>query len=329
MPVFLAMVGIFLTVITLPLILELLVVTSLFCFAPRRQPRGRGPALRLTVVVPAHNEEGLIEDCVKSLLASAKGAARILVVAHNCSDSTAERAAQAGAELLVYNDTATGGKGHALRYGFNAALEGGAQAVLVIDADSVVSENLISEVLQSLTEGAAAVQCRYEMLSADRAARGRLASLAFRAFTYVRPAGRDRVGLSAGISGNGFALTARLLAKVPYDAFSVVEDLEYHIHTVMAGESVRFVESAIVSSYFPTSSAGDTSQQSRWQGGRLWAAKKWLMPLMGRIARGQFRLIEPALDLAGLQWLSELSHWRPRRSSHSTGRMCTSRPRSV
>ena len=68
----------------------------------------------------------------------------------------------------------------------------------------------------------------------------------------------------------------------------------------MAGESVRFVESAIVSSYFPTSSAGDTSQQSRWQGGRLWAAKKWLMPLMGRIARGQFRLIEPVLDLAGL-----------------------------
>ena len=79
-----------------------------------------------------------------------------------------------------------------------------------------------------------------------------------------------------------------------------VEDLEYHVHTVMAGESVRFVETAVVSSYFPPSSSGEASQQSRWQGGRLCVAKKWLPQLIGRVARGQFRLIEPALDLAGL-----------------------------
>ena len=181
---------------------------------------------------------------------------------------------QAGAELLVYNDIGARGKGHALRCGFDRALEGGAEAVLVIDADSVVSANLVPEVLRSLSEGATAVQCRYEMVSSDQTARGRIASLAFRAFTFVRSAGRDRLGLSAGISGNGFALTARLLANVPYDAFSVVEDLEYHIHALMAGESVRFIESAVVSSYLPPSGSGKDSQQSRWQGGRLGVARK-------------------------------------------------------
>jgi cellulose synthase/poly-beta-1,6-N-acetylglucosamine synthase-like glycosyltransferase len=300
MPMLLAVFGAIFTVITLPLILELLAVTCAFLFAPRRRRHAFAPLPRLTVVVPAHNEEGSIQNCVGSLFDSAKGKARILVVAHNCSDSTAECAAQAGAELLVYNDIGARGKGHALRYGFERAIEGGAEAVLVVDADSVVSTNLIPEVLQSLSTGAAAVQCRYEMLSADQTTRGRLASLAFRAFTYVRCTGRDRLGLSAGISGNGFALTAGLLDKVPYDAFSVVEDLEYHIHTVMAGESVRFVENAAVTSYFPASSEGETSQQSRWQGGRMCVAKKWLLPLIGRAARGQFRLIEPLLDLAGL-----------------------------
>jgi cellulose synthase/poly-beta-1,6-N-acetylglucosamine synthase-like glycosyltransferase len=269
-------------------------------FAPKRRWRALGPVPRLTVVIPAHNEEGSIQDCVESLRDSARGTARILVVAHNSSDATAERAVQAGAELLIYNDIGARGKGHALRYGFDRALEGGADAVLVVDADSVVSANLIPEVLRSLSEGAAAVQCRYEMLSANQTTRGRIAALAFRAFTYVRCAGRDRLGLSAGISGNGFALTARLLDIVPYDAFSVVEDLEYHIHLLMAGESVRFIENAIVASYFPSSSSGEASQQSRWQGGRLGVARKWLLPMIGGIARGQFRLIEPAMDLAGL-----------------------------
>jgi len=134
------------------LVLELLTVTSLFLFGPRRQRRAAGPVPRLTVVVPAHNEEGSIEDCVRSLLDSGRGMARVLVVAHNCGDATAQRAAHAGAELLVFNDIAARGKGHALRYGFKRALEGGAEAVLVVDADSIVSENLIPEVLRTLSE---------------------------------------------------------------------------------------------------------------------------------------------------------------------------------
>jgi cellulose synthase/poly-beta-1,6-N-acetylglucosamine synthase-like glycosyltransferase len=300
MATLLMVIGTLLTAITLPLILELFAVTSLFLLTSKRRSHGLNPKPCLTIVVPAHNEETLIEKCVESLLHSAQGNARLLVVAHNCSDATGERAVKAGAELLVYNDMAARGKGQALRYGFTRALEGGAGAVLVVDADSIVSANLVPEVLQSLSEGAAAVQCRYEMLSADQSARGRLASLAFRGFGYIRPAGRDRLGLSAGILGNGFALSARLLNKVPYDAVSVVEDLEYHLHLVMAGETVRFVQSAVVSSYLPTSSSGEASQQSRWQGGRLLVARKYLASLVARIAKGQLRLIEPALDLAGL-----------------------------
>lgn len=300
MQTFLELLGVLLTAITLPLLFELSATTSPFLFAPKGRSRRFGPVPSLTVVVPAHNEEYFIQNCVESLRSSAQGLARILVVAHNCSDATGERAVQSGAELLVFNDVGARGKGHALRRGFNHALEGGAEAVLVVDADSIVSPNLIPQVLLSLSEGAAAVQCRYEMLSADQSVRSRLASLAFRAFTYIRGAGRDRLGLSAGISGNGFALSARLLNKVPYDAFSVVEDLEYHVHIVIARERVGFVESATVYSHLPFSSSGEASQQSRWQGGRLWVARKWLPKLLGLIARGQFRLVEPALDLAAL-----------------------------
>ena len=296
----LAAFGGILTAVTLPLVLELFLVTTAFLSRRRRQHRACAIAPHIAVIVPAHNEESLIEACVISLLESAAGTARVLVVAHNCKDRTADVAVRAGAELLIYNDEAARGKGHALRHGFNYAIKDGAEAVLVVDADSTVSRNLIPEVLRSLSEGAAAVQCRYEMQQSVNNARSRLSSLAFRAFTYIRPAGREQLGLSAGISGNGFALTASLLKKVPYEAFSVVEDLEYHIHMVMAGERVRFIENAVVSSHCPPSSTGETVQQSRWQGGRMWVARKWILPLLGQVALGRVRMLEPMLDLACL-----------------------------
>jgi cellulose synthase/poly-beta-1,6-N-acetylglucosamine synthase-like glycosyltransferase len=286
---------------TLPLVLELLIVTSAL-FIPRRKTSGAKSQQigQLAVVVPAHNEELLISRCVNSLRASANDAARILVVAHNCTDATAREAEAAGAEVLVFTDPAARGKGHALRFGMQRAIQDGADAILVVDADSTVSANLIPSTRQALTEGADVVQCRYEMKSITDKANSALASLAFRGFTFIRPMGRDRLGLSAGILGNGFAISARTLAAVPYAAFSVVEDLEYHLHLVAAGRRVSFLEYAVVSAELPVSRGGETSQRSRWEGGRIRVARMWAFPLLEQILRGRLSMIEPLFDLAGL-----------------------------
>ena len=191
----------------------------------------------LAIIVPAHNEELLVAKCVDSLRAAAGDTARIFVVAHNCIDGTAARARAAGAEVLEYNDGNAVGKGFALRHGFEHALSHGADAVMVVDADSIVSPNTVSAVQSAFATGARVVQCRYEMFSTTERSSTRLAALAFRGFNVIRPRGRERLGLSAGILGNGFAIARPVLEAIPYDAFSVVEDLEYHLHLVMAGET--------------------------------------------------------------------------------------------
>jgi len=287
---------------TLPLVVELLIVTSAL-FLPRRKTRAvtsQPVGGRLTVIVPAHDEELLISRCVTSLLESANDSARILVVAHNCSDATAEVAQAAGADVLVYSDPNAKGKGHALRYGLKAAIGAGADAVAIVDADSTVSANFIPMVRQALSEGADVLQCRYEMKSVTDKANSGLASLAFRGFTFIRPMGRDRLGLSAGILGNGFAMSARTLSEVPYEAFSVVEDLEYHLHLLLARKRVRFIEYAVVSAELPVLRTAEVSQRSRWEGGRIRVARMWAWTLLKQIARGRLSLIEPLLDLAGL-----------------------------
>lgn len=298
--------GLIFVAATLPLVLELALVTAGSLLPRKRSPKqaaGVSSACEypLAVVIPAHNEELLVAQCVRSLRESAgeSSAVRILVVAHNCADSTAGEARKAGAEVLVY-DAAARGKGFALSHGFEHALAGRSEAVLVIDADSVVSENLIPSVQAALAAGAEAVQCRYEMESSTEKPSSRLAALALRGFNVIRARGRERLGLSAGIFGNGFALTRTILSEVPYGAFSVVEDLEYHLTLVIKKKRVRFLEGALVSASLPGSSEGETVQRSRWEGGRFHAARVWTLPLLGQVVRGRLRLAEPLFDVACL-----------------------------
>jgi len=299
--------GLVLVAITLPLVLELALVTAGALLPTRQLPDEDLPAegFPLAVVIPAHNEEFLISGCVKSVRDSARQCAansdiRIFVVAHNCTDSTAQQAREAGAKVLVYDDRAAKGKGFALRHGFEQVLAGQAKAILVVDADSVVSENLVPSVQRLLANGAEAVQCRYEMDTPTEKTNGRLAALALRGFNVIRPRGRERLGLSAGIFGNGFALRRSVLSEVPYGAFSVVEDLEYHITLVLAGKRVRFLETVLVSATLPASRDGEQVQRSRWEGGRFHAARVWTGPLLGQLLRGRLRLAEPLFDVAGL-----------------------------
>ena len=67
-------------------------------------------------------------------------------------------------------------------------------------------------------------------------------NIALLAFNVMRPRGRDRLALSCGILGNGFALRRETIEAVPYEAGSVVEDLEYHLRLVRAGKKVQFAD---------------------------------------------------------------------------------------
>jgi cellulose synthase/poly-beta-1,6-N-acetylglucosamine synthase-like glycosyltransferase len=225
---------------TLPLIVELAALTLASCLPKRSRVNPCTAAhIRLAVLIPAHNEEVLIASCVESLrLSASESRTRIIAVAHNCSDRTADYAAKAGAEVIVYDDPQARGKGAALAFGFAYAASQKLDAVLVVDADSTVSRNLVGVVQEALARGrSSAMQVRDgELLQRPTT---RLTRAGFRGFNVIRPAGRDRLGLSAGILGNGFAIRQTLLAQNSYNSLSVVEDLEFHIKLVLAGKKVR------------------------------------------------------------------------------------------
>jgi hypothetical protein len=230
----------------------------------------------------------------------------VVVVAHNCIDATAAEAVEAGARVLVLDDPCQRGKGSALSYGFTSILAGTSQAVLVIDADSVVDAGLIAEVRRRLRTGARALQCRYEVYNSQGNRRTRLMTLAFYGINTIRPHGRARLGLSAGILGNGFALHRDVLTRIPYGAHSVVEDLEYHLALVKADIRVEFIEKVAVRGEMPVTAKGAQSQRARWEGGRLRMMRRWAPGLISDVLRGKVRQIEPLLDLLALPIASEV-----------------------
>ena len=100
--------------------------------------------IRAVVVVPAHNEEELIGDCVRALEAQ-RGLARdeyeIVVVLDRCTDGTAEQALAAGEVRLIHARGA--GVGHARRTGMDlaATLLEPFGLIATTDADSTVDRD--------------------------------------------------------------------------------------------------------------------------------------------------------------------------------------------
>jgi cellulose synthase/poly-beta-1,6-N-acetylglucosamine synthase-like glycosyltransferase len=122
-------------------------------------------------------------------------------------------------------------------------------------------------------------------------------NVALMAFNVLRPRGRERLGLSAGIFGNGFALTRATIQAVPYDVHSVVEDLEYHLRLVRSGRRIAFADRTTVRADMPAGGRGVSTQRARWEGGRLGMITQAMPALIKDIAKGNVRLIEPLLDL--------------------------------
>lgn len=294
--------------LTLPGTIELLMVTigGVWGYGRRRRPYEESPSsvFRIAVVIPAHNEELLIQRCVRSLLAcelvEAEG---IVVVADNCTDATAERAREAGARVLIRQNLEQRGKGYALAFAFTqlqAEREGSSDrwdAYAVVDADTVVEPNFLRECRRLFAAGADAVQVRYFVRNAADSLRTRLMRVALLAFNALRPRGRVWWGFSAGICGNGFALTKKAVRAVPYDAQSIVEDLEYHLRLVRAGRRVSFSDETTVWADMPATGAAVATQRARWEGGRLRVLRETGLSMLRAICAGQYALIEPLLDL--------------------------------
>lgn len=248
--------------------------------ARHRSVGAPGPvaSLRFAILVPAHDEEPVIRATLDALAAldGSPEDREVIVVADHCTDRTSEMAVAAGATVLERDDGARG-KGAALAW----ALEwlgprmDRFDAVLVVDADCAATPNLLAALSARLRDGVGAAQADYVVANPGESPASGLRYAAFRLVNTVRPLGKDAIGHSAGLNGTGMAFTRELLARVPWDAGTVVEDAEQHLAIVAAGDRVGFVADAAVISPMPTTLQAGEAQQERWESSRVALLRRW------------------------------------------------------
>ncbi len=271
------------------------------CSWPKLLPRSVAPQLKFDLIVPAHDEESGVAQTVESLLAVDYPASlrRVIVVADNCTDRTAERARAAGARVLERTNASLRGKGHALDFAFQASLvDRFADAVVVVDADTQVSPNLLTALSARIAAGASTIQVGSAISNARASWRTSLTALGFALFNGVRSLGRERLGLSCGLRGNGMCFTRDVLLEHPHRASSLVEDVEQGISLGRSGIRVAFAWEAVVASCMPVTEQAARSQRQRWENGRKGMARQQAFPLLVEaVKRGDVVLFDLAVDL--------------------------------
>ncbi len=237
--------------------------------------RGKGATQPTTatfaILVPAHNEELLIGKALNSLARLAYPLDRyaVHVIADNCTDRTAEIAGAAGANIYVHErvDEEKRGKGFALAWAFDLLMRGDTHydAYIVLDADAVVEPGFLAALARGLARGGLALQSHNAVLNAAESPTSALRWLALSLMNYIRPLGRNILGGSSTLTGNGMCLTHEMLARHPWRAFGLSEDYQYYLSLVASGEKVLFVPDANVRSVMPTTARQLKTQDIRWE----------------------------------------------------------------
>lgn len=117
----------------------------------RREPGPEERHGRLVALLPAHDEEASLPSALASLRAQSDPPDRVVVVADNCTDATAQVATAGGADVVV-----TVGNQHKKAGALNQALEGilpdlhDRDLVLVMDADSLLDPTFLEEARRHL-----------------------------------------------------------------------------------------------------------------------------------------------------------------------------------
>ena len=250
------------------------------------------------VIVPAHNEASTISNTLKSLtkLDYPEKLYEVFVIADNCQDATAEIARKFRCTVWERTDPGHKSKGHALSWAFGRIPEK-YDAVVVIDADSEVDPEFLNEFSRAYDTSVALQGLNLQSSGSGAASTASYVASALN--NGLKSYGREKLGCSAGLGGNGMCFPRGLIREVPWQRFGLAEDVQYHLDLVLAGRRVRFVPGAWVNAEAPGNFESLQSQRSRWEGGRVEVFWRFAQPLLARAARKRdFNSLEALLSYA-------------------------------
>jgi cellulose synthase/poly-beta-1,6-N-acetylglucosamine synthase-like glycosyltransferase len=260
--------------------LGLLAVASLFYREPRAT---QGEDVRFLVLIPAHDEALVIAEGLEAINADKRPGDRVLVVADRCTDDTAAIARALGADVLERGPDEEPGRAAARQAGLEHARALEWDAVLMLDADSVIEPGFFAACERALATGAQAVQARSESRRGRTIAQeASLAAFTLQGITI--PRGRSALGVSVRLRGTGMAIRRDLALSHRFRA-PASEDLFFTLDLMLEGVRCRHVERARLRSQGASSWGAFGGQKLRYEAGRMSAGRTYVPRLLRRAVR--------------------------------------------
>ncbi len=273
----------------------------------------------LVVVIPARNEERVIERTVQCVLACPyPGRIRLLIMDDASTDGTAQTVDRLATQDIrvraCHRLPSVGGTGksdvlnHAYRqlqamvvarHEWLAGATADDICMCIVDADGHLSPTAPIDAVTLLSErGVAAVQIGVQIRNARHSVLARLQDIEFVGFSFMVQTARDRLG-SVGLGGNGqFTRLAALaeLGDAPWRRQALTEDLDLGVRLQLAGWRLRFCSTAWVGQEGLTRLRPLARQRTRWTQGH-YQCWRYLRRIL--IAR-ELRVIQRADSVAYL-----------------------------
>lgn len=255
---------------------------------------------KFNIIIPAHNEEIFLPRLLESLREQEYPSKLfdILVVADNCSDATAEVAVSYGARTLERIDENRIGKGYAIRFALDNMDINLYDAMLIIDADSIVHRETLKILNQYIQNGNKIIQCYNGVVNPDDSWFTRLMDVSRTVGNEIFESSKEKLGVSSHLMGNGMCFRKDAVLEYGWDSFSVGEDWEYYAKIVKAGERVAFAKNARVFHQESATFKQATPQRMRWSSGRFEIIYKYGFGLFYRgLIEKNFKKIHASLPL--------------------------------
>jgi len=258
-------------------------VVSIFGFKKNTKDyEPHAPEMRFLVLIPAHNEEGVISGIIDNMkrMEYPKELYDVYILADNCEDRTAELSRELGAKVLEFHkerpDEPTG-KSVVLKKAFQAlsGYEENYDAVFFFDADNLVDLNMFSEVNSQFLDSddrTEVIQCYLGCKNKN----GLVALFYYLTYTISNrflQYSRQRLSLNCGIGGTGFAVRTRYLhQRGGWTVMSLTEDTELQFAATLEGKRVLWNNHVRVYDEKPTKWRASLRQRIRWAQGHWFVA---------------------------------------------------------
>lgn len=228
---------------------------------------------RFMAIIPAHNEQAVIENLIHSLQKQnyPKELFDIYVIADNCTDRTATIAKNAGVIVYERFDSMHKTKGAALNWFLAQKIKENApyDAFCIFDADNIVDVNFLKNMNRKLCQGETVVQGYRDIKNPTDSWITAGYAIFYWTMNRFYHLARYNIGLSPLINGTGFMVRFDQVKPEGWNTKTLTEDIEFSLKQIIKGRKLGWARDAVVYDEQPVGFKQSWSQRSRWTVGHI------------------------------------------------------------